>query len=72
MLLSGEEWTKPFELQTTLTNDSWFLALFFGASLPVFGVVEHCCCSTSFYAGLLVLPFVAETGMSHDLNSSCM
>ena len=39
ILLTGKESTGQFELHTPSTHDSWFLALPFGVSLLVFGVV---------------------------------
>ena len=62
--MTGKERTGQLELLTSSTHDSWFMTLFFAASLPVFAgvvvvVVVEVVVSPS-HPGLVVILFIAQ------------
>ena len=61
--MTGKERTGQLELLTSSTHDSWFMTLFFAASLPVFAgvvvVVVEVVVSSS-HPGLVVILFIAQ------------
>ena len=60
--MTGKERTGQLELLTSSTHDSWFMTLFFAASLPVFAgvvVVVEVLVSSS-HPGLVVILFIAQ------------
>ena len=60
--MTGKERTGQLELLTPSTHDSWFMTLFFAASLPVFAgvvVVVEVVVSSS-HPGLVVILFIAQ------------
>ena len=60
--MTGKERTGQLELLTSSTHDSWFMTLFFAASLPVFAgvVVVVDVVVSSSHPGLVVILFIAQ------------